>query len=53
MRGVYQGSSETVAGPSIARTARRFREEFGEDDLLLEYQNKLLGVEPQNEKAPP
>jgi hypothetical protein len=34
--------TEAMAGPSLARTPRRFREVFGQDAQLLEYQNQLL-----------
>lgn len=33
---------EAVYGPSLAKHAKRFRLEFGEDDVLLEYQERLL-----------
>ena len=33
---------ETLAGPSLARTSRKFRERYGTDDDLLSYTNKLL-----------
>jgi hypothetical protein len=29
-------------GPSYARTPRAFREVFGQDDVLLAYQNDLI-----------
>lgn len=41
---------EKVFGPSYAREPRRFREEVGSDDVLLNYQNKLLGI-PSEEAA--
>lgn len=35
---------ERVFGPSYAREPRRFREEIGDDDTLLAYQDGLLGL---------
>lgn len=43
-RGLTVWDLEVWLGPSLQKHARRFREEFGEDGPLLEYQNKLLGI---------
>ena len=45
--GLTLGSTEAVAGPSMKHTPRAFREEFGQDERLLEYQNGLLGIVAQ------
>lgn len=34
---------EVMYGPSYARTPKAFRAEYGNDALLLEYQNELIG----------
>lgn len=39
---------ERVFGPSYAREPRRFREEVGDDETLLAFQNDLLGQEWRN-----
>jgi hypothetical protein len=36
--------AHAVFGPSMKRDPRAFRAEFGDDEKLLEYQNKLLGL---------
>lgn len=40
--GMGPGIVEVQYGPSYARTPRAFREEFGDDDELLDYQNELI-----------
>ena len=40
----HDANPEAIYGPSYAREPRRFREVFGQDDALLDYQNKLLGI---------
>lgn len=40
--GMTAADSEALAGPSLARTPRQFREVFGQDARLLEYQNHLI-----------
>lgn len=42
-KGMTAADTEAVAGPSFARTPRAFRKEFGRNERLLEYQNKILG----------
>lgn len=39
---------ERVFGPSYAREPRRFREEIGDDETLLAFQNELLANEWRN-----
>ena len=41
----YVGTAEQMEqlfGPSYAREPRKFREVFGDDDTLLDYQNSLI-----------
>lgn len=40
--GLSAEGSRQVFGPSYALQPRAFRETFGSDDVLLEYQNKLI-----------
>lgn len=38
----YDASPEAIYGPSYALQPRKFREVFGQDDVLLAYQNELI-----------
>jgi hypothetical protein len=44
--GVYIGvkDMEKLAGPSLARTPRKFRETYGDDRVLLAYTDALLSA---------
>ena len=41
-RGMREFQAEMQYGPSLKRASKRFRETFGTDDQLLEYQNRIL-----------
>lgn len=41
--GYTRSSAESTFGPSLANGSKPFREAFGDDNALLEYQNRLLG----------
>ena len=38
------GDLEPMLGPSLARSPRKFREEFGDDETLLQQTDLLLGL---------
>jgi len=50
------GDEDSALGPSLAKTPKAFRREYGSDAELLKFQNKLIGwtetpVRPRNRKS--
>lgn len=50
---MFASDCEYIQGPSLARQPRAFRETFGEDGPLLEYQDNLLRLNFGDGAAPP
>jgi hypothetical protein len=40
--GLKSGEAEKLYGPSLAASPKAFREKYGDDESLLDFQNKLI-----------